>query len=403
MADLQLITPQPEPALSQEISLQVCRRCIMDSSVPGIRFDAEGVCNFCKVHDHLEKEFPLGEAGRKILDRIVRQMKRAGRNKKYDCVLGVSGGRDSIYTLYLLKKVFGLRPLAVHFNDGFGNPVAGENMSKASSRLGVDLRTITSDWRESKDLKITFLKASTPDLEVGTDIGIATALYGIAVKEKVRTILLGQSFRTEGIAPLSWNYLDGKYLKAVHDRFGTVRLRKWQPTDPGFNLDLFPMFYYALWKRIRVIPILYYFPYVRREAQEILEKELGWVYPGAHYFDDLYQSLMTYVLRVKFKIDRRKFNYSALVRSGQMTRTEALERIKEIYVIEDQDVIRLCLKRLGISKEEFEEYLARPVKTFRDYPNLYGLLQKMKFPVWVLSRLALLPGTAYDKYFNCGQ
>ena len=402
MANLELTEIRPETATTKENQGRVCIRCIIDTSVPGVTFDAEGICNFCHLHEKLDKTFPLDEAGREKLDRMIQEIKRKGKGKKYDCILGVSGGRDSMYTLYVAKNYCGLRPLAVHFNDGFGNPVAGENMTKAVRKLGVDLRTITSDWRESKDLKITFLKASTPDLEIGTDIGIATALYGVAVKEDVKYILIGQSFRTEGIAPLSWNYLDGKYLKSVHQRFGMVRLRKWQPTDPGFNLNLFHVFYYSVYQQIKVIPLLYYFPYVRREADEILKKELGWVNTGAHYFDDLYQSLMTYVLRVKFKIDRREFNYSALVRSGQMTRAEALGRIKEIYVIEDPDVIRLCLKRLGISKEEFEEYVARPVKTFRNYPSHYSLIRKMRLPIWILGRLNLLPGMAYDKYFNCG-
>ena len=402
MAHLELTETHPGPVVTEEKECRVCTRCIMDTSVPGITFDGEGVCNFCRVQDNLEKAFPLNEEGQRKWSAIIRRIKREGRSKKYDCVIGISGGRDSIYSLYLVKKVYGLRPLAVHFNDGFGNPVAGENMTRAVTRLGVDLRTITSDWRESKDLKIAFLKASTPELEIGTDIGIATALYGVAVKEKVKHVIIGQSFRTEGISPLSWNYLDGKYLESVHRQFGTVELRKWRPADPGFNLNLFHMFYYTLWKGIGVVPLLYYVNYVRREAEEIIKKEFDWVYPGAHYFDDLYQSLVTYVLRVKFKIDRRKFNYSALVRSGQMTREQALEAIKEIYVIEDPDVIRLCVKRLGISKEEFEECLTRPVKTFRDYPNHYRWIEKLKVPVQILTRLNLLPGTTYDKYFNCG-
>ncbi len=381
----------------------ICVRCIMDTTVPGIEFDLSGECNFCKVHDRLDQAFALDEAGRKRLERLVAQIKREGRGRKYDCVLGVSGGRDSMFTLYLLCKEFALRPLAVHFNDGFGNPVAGENMTRAAKRLGVDFRTITSDWRESKDLKIAFLKASTPDMEEGTDIGIATALYGVAAKEGVRTIVIGQSFRTEGIAPLSWNYLDGKYLKAVHEKFGTLRLRSWKPHDPGFNLDIFEMFYYTLWRGIKTIPILYDYPYVRAEAERIIVRELGWVNPGAHYFDDLYQSLMTYALRVKFKIDRRIFNYSALVRSGQMTREEALRRVREVYSIEDPKIIDLCIKRLGIRREELDEFLARPPKTFRDYPNRYALIEKLRGLIKILSRWNVLPATAYDKYFNCGR
>jgi hypothetical protein len=161
----------------------ICSRCIVDATVPGAVFDDEGICNFCKLHQKLEKIFPLNETGARKLEQILSRIKREGRNKKYDCVVGISGGRDSTYTLYLAKRVWGLRPLAVHFNNGFGNPVAGQNMFKAIQRLGVDLRTVTSDWREAKDLKLAFLKASTPDIDASTDIGIAAALYGRAARE----------------------------------------------------------------------------------------------------------------------------------------------------------------------------------------------------------------------------
>src|SRR5690606_19116278 len=140
----------------------------------------------CRLHDKMERQYPLTEEGKRKFETILERIRRAGRGKPHDCVVGISGGRDSTYTLYLAKKVWGLRPLAVHFNDGFGNPVAGQNMRRATARLGVKLITISSDWRESKDLKIAFLKASTPELEEGTDLGIATSLYGVAAKENIR-------------------------------------------------------------------------------------------------------------------------------------------------------------------------------------------------------------------------
>jgi N-acetyl sugar amidotransferase len=383
-------------------AVQVCVRCTVDRTVPGAVFDARGECNYCKLHDKLDRQFPLDAQGQRRFRRLVDGIKAAGRGRKFDCVLGISGGRDSTYTLWYTVKVLGLRPLAVHFNDGFGNPVAGENMKTATAKLGVELRTITSDWREGKDLRIAFLKASTPDLECAADIGIATALYGQAARENVRCILIGQSFRTEGIAPLEWNYLDGEYLDVVHRRFGTVKLRKWSPADPGFHLNIRHLFYYTVIRGIRTLPILYYVPYVRSEAETLIRKELDWVYTGAHYYDDLYQSLMFYVHRVKFGIDRRKYNYAALVRSGQMKREDALESFKTPYVIEDPKVIDLCIKRLGLTRAQFDEFMALPPKTFRDYPTQYNLIRKLRVPVWVLSRLRLLPETAYDKYFHCG-
>jgi hypothetical protein len=374
----------------------------MDTTAPGIEFNAAGICSFCKVHDRMEQAFPLGEAGRRTVQRLADEMRRAGQGNRFDCVLGVSGGRDSSYTLWYCVTQLKLRPLAVHFNDGFGNPVAGENMLRACKRLGVELRTITSDWRESKDLKIAFLKASVPDMEEGTDLGIATALYGVAAKENVRHIIIGQSFRTEGIAPLSWNFLDGKYLKAVHKQFGTVPLRPWQPNDPGFNLGIKEMTYYAFWRRIKTVTLLYHLDYVRTEVDEILERELEWQNPGAHYFDDLYQSLIYYLNRIKFNIDRRLFNYSALVRSGQMSREVALDRVSRINPIEDEKVIALCIKRLGLTRAEFDNIVSAPPKTFHDYPNSYGFLRLFKLPIKFMSQLNLIPESAYDKFFNCG-
>ena len=379
-------------------SYQICASCICDTSIEGIKFDLNGECSFCKLHHALEKECPID--GKK-LPRIIEEIKRT-THKKYDCIVGVSGGRDSIYSLYLIRRVFGLNPLAVHFNDGFGNPVAGKNIKNACEALEVELRTITSDWRESKDLKIAFLRASTPDLEEGTDLGIATALYGVACSEGVKYVFFGQSFRTEGISPLTWNYLDGRYLRDVHGKYGTFPLRNWEPTDPGFNLGIKELIYYVLIKRIRTIPLLYYVDYQRDQAQKIIEKECGWVDTGAHYFDDLYQSLMTYVLRRKFRIDRRIFNYSALVRSGQMDRNHALERVSEISSIEDDRVIDLCIKRLGLSREEFEKLMLERPKTFRDYRSSYSLIRSGKYIVKMFCKLGWLPSSVYGKYFECG-
>jgi hypothetical protein len=229
-----------------------------------------------------------------------------------------------------------------------------------------------------------------------------TTLYGVACKENIKYVIIGQSFRTEGISPLEWNYLDGRYLKAVHKRFGSFPLRPWQPDDPGFNLGISHMLYYSLVRGIRSVPLLYYHDYVRSEAEKIISKELGWVYMGAHYYDDLYQSLMSYVFRVKFNMDRRKFNYSALIRSGQMTRERALELIQKPYVIEDEKVINLCIKRLGLTREEFDGFVAAPPKTFRDYPSSYPLIKAARPVIRLFCALNLIPGVTYDKYFRCG-
>jgi hypothetical protein len=383
-----------------DLTYRQCTRCICDNTIPAITFDSRGICSLCTMHDSFDQAFPNDERGTAALDRKFQKIKSDGAEKKYDCIIGISGGRDSIYLLYLAVVKWKLRPLAVHFNDGFDNPVAGENMLKAVRKLGVELRTITSDFRECKDLKVTDLRASTPLLNNGTDVGIGASLYGVAYKEGIRHILFGQSFRTEGIRPLVWAYFDGDHLRAVHREFGKYPLRKWKPDEPGFNLGIREMFFYTVMNGIRVHSPLYNYPYVREEAGEILQRELDWVYPGAHYFDDLYWALITYIHRTKFNINFRLIEYSALIRSGQMSREVALERSQHPYQIEDPKIISLCIKRLGITEGEFETFLKLPPKNWWDYPNSYKWMKLAQFPIWVLTRMGIFTQVVYDKYFT---
>jgi len=198
---------------------RICSRCILGTTVPDIRFDEKGVCNYCKIHDKFEEKYPLNENGKEKLRELINKIKLKGKNKKYDCVVGISGGTDSTYCLYLIKKM-GLRPLAVHLDNGWDSQIAVDNMKKAVEKLGVDLKTIKVDWEEFRDLQISFLKASVPDAEIPTDIAIYSILYRVAAELGVHFVLNGHSFRTEGTAPISWTYMDGKYLESVHKRFG---------------------------------------------------------------------------------------------------------------------------------------------------------------------------------------
>jgi hypothetical protein len=319
----------------KDIPYQRCVRCIADCTVPGISFDEKGECSLCKMHDRWEKIFPNDERGAKILEEKFEKIRREGKGKKYDCIVGISGGRDSTYLLYL-----------------------------------------------------------------GTDVGIGASLYGVAYKEGVKNILFGQSFRTEGVRPIAWAYFDGDHLRAVHKKFGTYPLREWNPRNPGYNLGIREMFFYSVLQGIRVFSPLYYYPYIRNEAGSILEKELEWVYPGAHYFDDLYWSLITYIHRTKFNIDFRLIEYSALIRSGLLGRDEALEKVKKIYQIEDPKVISLCLKRLGVSQEDFDAWMKLPPKHWWDYPNSYSLMRRSRLFIRAMTRLGIFTPIVYDKYFK---
>lgn len=387
----------------KNIEFKRCKKCVNDTRVPGIFFDKYGVCQYCYIHQKMAEDYPNDAIlGKAALKKRIEKIKLRGKASQYDCVVGLSGGRDSCYLLYLAVKEFGLRPLAVHFNDGFDNPVATENMAKICRFLNVEMRTHKSNWQLARDLKLIELKASTPQLNTGTDVGIAATLYGVAHQEKIPTILFGQSFRTEGIKPLSWAYFEGDYLKGLHKKFGEVDFPKWRPSAPGYSLGAKELAYYILKSRIRVEALLYNYPYVRRDAERTMHQEFDWVYPGGHYYDDLYWSLIVYIHRVKFNIDLRVISYSALVREGQMKRDEAIELLQRNYIIEDPKVIRLCLKRLGLRQEEFDQLMSWPAKHFTDYPNNYSLLKKFRLPILGLCHLGFLPKVVYDKWFTIG-
>jgi N-acetyl sugar amidotransferase len=374
---------------------QVCSRCVSDSTIPGIHFDERHVCQFCHVHDEMEKQYPKGEAGRQRLEQLIAKIKREGRRRNYDCIVGVSGGRDSTYLLYVAVQL-GLRPLAVHFDNGWNSEIAVRNIKNALSKLNVDLYTIVADWEEFKDLQIAFLRASVSDAEVPTDVAIFGSLHRVAAEEGVRYILNGHSFRTEGIMPIGWTYMDGRYIDSVHRLFGQKKRRN---TVPNFTyLDLI---YYNLLKRIKVIPLLNYVDYSHEQADEILKENLDWIYYGGHHHESHFTHFFqSFLLPQKFNIDKRKIEYSALIRSGARRRADALSELQEVPYPCDEALIAYTIKKLGLSSEEFAEIMKTKPKSFHDYPTYYPMIQKLRLFVRIACTFGLLPKLLAYKYLG---
>jgi N-acetyl sugar amidotransferase len=371
----------------------VCSRCISDSRIEGISFDENGLCNYCRMHDKLESEYPLGDVGAKNLGMLVDKIKAQGTGKDYDCVVGVSGGRDSSYVLLTAVKL-GLRPLAVHFDNGWNSDIAVANIKNAVRKLNVDLYTHVADWEEFKSLQISFLRASVSDAEVPTDVAIFGTLHKAAAENGIRYILNGHSFRTEGIVPLSWTYMDGLYISSINKRFGDRALK----TIPNFTLIDF--FYYMFLRRIKVIPLLNFVEYRHENVDQVLKDELGWVYYGGHHHESFYtRFFQSYLLPQKFNIDKRMLEYSALVRSGQMERENALREFNSKPYEFSEELIDYTLRKLGLSLEEFQEIMGQAPKSFKDYPTYYPLVKSLKWPIKVAADLGLLPSLLYQKYF----
>lgn len=373
---------------------KTCTRCIMDETVRGITFDEKGECTFCRIHDDLEKKFPLNAETTQKLNALVETIKKQGKNKKYDCILGVSGGRDSSFTLYTAVKM-GLRPLAVHFDNGWNSESAVHNIENLCTRLNVDLYTHVANWEEFRDLQRAFLLASVPDAEVPTDWVIFSVLFKAAQKYGVKHIIHGHSFRTEGTTPLTWTYMDGKYVNDIQKRFGTKKIRSFP------IMTMMSYLYYTFVKRIKQVRLLYYIPYDETAILNMLTSEVGWKNYGGKHHESMYTGFFqSYILTRKFNIDKRKLHYSALIRSGQMDRNTALQKVKTDPYDGGQETLEYCLKKLGFTGEQFEAIMNEPAKSFLDYKSYYSLVKKIETPIKWGTKIGVIPDTVYRKFFN---
>lgn len=368
---------------NNKIEYKICSRCIMDTSDSEITFDERGHCNHCNEYYLLAPLYIYnGSKSDEELKKIVATIKEAGKNNEYDCMIGVSGGVDSSYVAYTAKKL-GLRALAFHFDNGWNSELAVKNIENIVKKLGYDYQTWVVDWEEFRDLQSAFLKASVANIETPTDHAFLAATYRLCAKYKIKYLLSGSNFATEGILPKSWGYnaKDVTHLKAIHDKFGKVPFKTYPLL--GFNRE----FYYTFLKGIKMVRLLNYVPYDKAAAMKVIQDELGWVYYGGKHYESVFtRFFQAYILPVKFGIDKRKAHLSTLICSGQITREEALEEMEkpaypEGMLKEDKEYV---IKKLGLTADEFEAIMKAPVKSYRDYPNDE---KKLKFIYSVYNKL----------------
>lgn len=376
---------------STETTSRQCSRCIYDSAIPYITFDESGTCSYCRQYEQLDREYPTGAEGQRRLEALAATIKASGKGKKYDVVVGVSGGTDSSYLLYLAKQL-GLRPLAAHFDNTWNSRIAVENIRNVLDRLNVDLYTHIVDNREFCDLLKSFLLASVPDIDSPSDIGLATTHYLAARAHGIKYIFEGHSFRTEGISPHGWFYMDARYISSVHRRFGSIEAK----TFP--NLDITRWLAWTAIHGIRKIRPLYYVDYDKKATKEFLAKELGWQWYGGHHMENRTSYFTNnYYLPRKFGIDLRLCELSALIRSGQMTKDQALESFAEPKPFDEQILVEIK-KRLSLSDEQFETIMNAPHRSYRDYPTYKKTFERLKPLFWVLYKLDRVPKSFYLKF-----
>lgn len=372
--------------------LKVCSRCIYDERVSAISFDDAGVCNYCQQIDRLKSEYGTGtEVGQRKLARIVDEIKRAGIGKRYDCVIGVSGGTDSSYMVYLAKQ-WGLRPLAVHYDNTWNTAISTQNIRKVLAALDVDLYTHVVDNKESDDIFRAFFRAGVAEIEAATDLALAETMYRAASKNGIEYVLEGHSFVTEGITPVGRNYFDGEYIRSIHQRFGTQPMK----TYPLMTFSRF--LWWSCAARIKKIRPLWYIEYSKEEARAFLEKEYGWQYYGGHHLENRMTAFFHGVYAPqKFHSDFRNNTLSALARNGLMPREEAWVIYSEPPTVE-RELVAYFKKRLGLSDEEYEREMRAPPKSWHDYPTYKRRFERLRPLFALLAKRNLVPMSFYLKY-----
>jgi N-acetyl sugar amidotransferase len=351
-----VISPVQQNFSSTDEIYRMCVRTVMDTTDPEIRFDADGVSN----HWHEYQETTRTQLRSPVdsqaeLTRVVKKVREWGRSSQYDCVLGLSGGVDSSYLAHLAVEL-GLRPLVVHFDNGWNTELAVSNIERLVKGLNLDLYTFVMDWPEFRDLQRSYFKASVLDLEVPTDHMIFGALYQIARGRRLKIILSGANVVTEAILPRHWYYpkFDIANLRDIHRRYGTLPLRKL----PAMGLA--QMIYYSAACGITQVKLLDLIRYDKQAAKALLTKQYGWRdYGGKHYESVFTRFYQGYILPRKFNIDKRKAHLSNLICSGQMTRRDALDELaRPTYDLQLQKEDKIYVaKKLGFTEDEFEGVL----------------------------------------------
>lgn len=370
---------------------RMCTRCVFDDTVKNIQFDQDGVCNFCHLNEKFAKKPKKAN-----VERLFARIKRKMRNEKYDCIVPFSGGLDSTYTLYYVKRE-GLRPIALLSDNGWISEISRQNMKKVVKKLEVPFISLSEDWETMRDLYLAFLKASVPEICTPCEVKSISEMTDFAAKQGIPYIIFGFSPQTEGFAPLTWHYIDSIYFKGIVKRFAQKKAAAFKLN----KLSIFYFFHYILIKQIKYILLPSLIEWDKQEIKKTLEAELGWVDEGSHS-DCLYYPVVRYIVKKKFNIDKQATLFSALINSGKMTREEAIKLLQKSWPEGVKVRIEHIIERLGITRQEFERLLSLKPKYFTDYPSYYPYFKKIKPFIWLTCKCHLLPNEMYDYFFNAG-
>jgi N-acetyl sugar amidotransferase len=359
---------------------QMCAITLLDSSIPGIEFDADGVSNIARhALWQLKNEAFEGPTATNSLAALVAKIQSNKRRSSYDCLIGLSGGVDSSYVALKVKEL-GLNPLAVHIDNGWNSEMAVNNIERIVKSLEIDLITHVIDWSEFRDLQRAYFKASVLDLECASDHAIVSVLLGTAAEHRIKWIIQGSNVASESIMPSAWAYdkRDGRNLRAIHRSFGQTPLRTYPLMGPN------RLFWYFFGRRLRFTPILNYLPYNKQIAIGELEQQLGWrPYRRKHGENRFTRFFQEYYLPTKFGIDKRRAHLSSLILNGEITRSEGLELLQQPLYAEDdlRDEFDFIASKLEFKPEELGRLISAPPRKHTEFPNAAWMFNHNSLPV----------------------
>jgi N-acetyl sugar amidotransferase len=357
---------------------RICKKTVMDTTDPNIIFDVDGISDY--YHNYINKILPswnTGKKGMEELNKIAQKIKSKFKDKAFDCIIGMSGGLDSSYALYVAKEVLGLRPLVYHVDAGWNTDQAVSNIEKVIEGLGLDLYTDVINWEEVKDLQRSFLKAQIPDQDLVQDYAFFSSLYRFAKKNRIKYILTGSNYSTECCRePEEWGGyagIDKRLVNDIHKKYGTIKLKSF-PIIDIFTYKLYYKYIYGM----KIIKPLNYVPYNKNDAQNLLEKKFGWKkFQHKHHESRFTRFYEDYWLPKKFGFDKRKAHFSSLILTGQMTREDALKRLQHAELDEQtlKNEFEYVSNKLEFEVDELNSLFNGENKTFRDYKNNRSLIQ----------------------------
>lgn len=376
--------------MNNQFPVRVCTICVMDETDADIQFDGKGVCDHCNTFQNsILPNWPKGKVAQRKLDKLVAEIKKAGRGRDFDCIIGMSGGVDSSYLLHMAFQL-GLRPLVFHVDAGWNSQIAVNNIERLVDALDLDLFTDVIDWTEMADLQRSFFKAGVPHIDTPQDHAFFATMYKFANKHNVKHILTGANFSTECIRnPINWMYYqsDVRQIRDIHNKFGSLKLN---------NFPLTSIFWYKVWlpyvRGIKVHAPLNLIDFNKKEAIELLQKNYGWQpYSQKHFESRFTKFYESYWLPERFGFDVRKVQFSSLILTGQMTREEAMKELLE-KPFQDDTIhrdIEYVANKLGMTVDELLDLQNAPLKTYQDYRNFMGFY---RFGAWAMKTMGLQRG-----------